>query len=121
MPIRTLSPLMSTIVSSTSSPGSSNVRIQFNYGIDVSRAAVDVLQLVERARPRLPADPTLQTPVVYKLDPSKLPILIFGVSGIDDPARLKSLLVDRISPILQSADGVASPGCSPIEPRAAKA
>ncbi|MFM7322786.1 MAG: efflux RND transporter permease subunit [Armatimonadota bacterium] len=96
------------LVSSTSSPGSSNVRIQFNYGVDVSRAAVDVLQLVERARQRLPSDPTLQSPVVYKLDPSQLPILIFGVSGVEDPARLKSLLVDRISPILQSADGVAS-------------
>ncbi len=96
------------LVSSTSSPGSSNVRIQFNYGVDVARAAVDVLQLVERARQRLPSDPTLQSPVVYRLDPSQLPILIFGVSGIDDPARLKSLLVDRIAPILQSADGVAS-------------
>jgi HAE1 family hydrophobic/amphiphilic exporter-1 len=96
------------VVTSTSSPGSSSVRVQFNYGVDVGRAAVDVLQLVERSRQRLPNDPTLQSPVVYRLDPSQLPILIFGVSGESDPAKLKSLLVNQVSPIIQSADGVAS-------------
>lgn len=96
------------LVSSTSTQGSSNVRIQFNYGVDISRAAVDVLQLVERSRQRLPADPTLQTPIVFKLDPSQLPILIYGVSGERDPARLKAILTNQVSPILQSADGVAS-------------
>ena len=95
-------------VTSTSSPGSSSVRVQFNYGVDVGRAAVDVLQLVERSRQRLPNDPTLQSPVVYRLDPSQLPILIYGISGESDPARLKSLLVNQVSPIIQSADGVAS-------------
>jgi HAE1 family hydrophobic/amphiphilic exporter-1 len=96
------------LVSSQSSLGNSSVRIQFNYGTDISLAAVDVLQLVERARGRLPVDPTLQPPAVFRLNPSQLPILIFGVSGIDNPAKLKALLVDSVAPILQSAEGVAS-------------
>ena len=53
------------LVSSQSSLGNSSVRIQFNYGTDISLAAVDVLQLVERARGRLPVDPTLQPPAVF--------------------------------------------------------
>ena len=82
------------LISSSSTLGSSSVRVQFNYGVDIGQAAVDVLQLVERARPRLPNDPTLQAPTVFKLDPSQLPILIYGVSGIADAARLKALLED---------------------------
>ena len=95
-------------VSSTSTQGSANIRVQFNYGTDIGQAAVDVLQLVERARQRLPNDPTLQSPVVFKLDPSQLPILIYGVSGEKDPAKLKAILNNQIAPIIQSANGVAS-------------
>ncbi len=95
-------------VSSSSTQGTSSIRVQFNYGTDIGQAAVDVLQLVERARQRFPTDPTLQTPVVFKLDPSQLPILIYGVSGESDPAKLKAILNNQVSPILQSANGVAS-------------
>ena len=95
-------------VSSTSTQGSANIRVQFNYGADIGQAAVDVLQLVERARQRLPNDPTLQSPVVFKLDPSQLPILIYGVSGESDPAKLKAILNNQLAPIIQSAGGVAS-------------
>src|SRR5438105_1929291 len=66
-------------VSSNTAEGSSSVRIQFRWGTDVGQAAVDVLQLVERARQRFPNDPTLQTPIVFKFDPSQLPILTLGV------------------------------------------
>src|SRR5258707_10404644 len=41
-------------VSSSSVEGSSSVRVQFNYGTDVGQAAVDVLQLVQRARQGFP-------------------------------------------------------------------
>src|SRR5258706_4267218 len=67
-------------VSSSSTQGSSVIRVQFNYGTDVGQAAVDVLQMTERARQAFPNDPTLQTPIAFKFDPSQLPILISGVS-----------------------------------------
>ena len=54
-------------VSSSTVTGVSTVRVQFNWGTDVGQGAIDVLQLVERARQRFPNDPTLQTLVVYKL------------------------------------------------------
>lgn len=95
-------------VSSTTSEGNSSVRVQFQWGTDVGQAAVDVLQLVQRATSRFPTDPTIQTPLVFKFDPSQLPILIYGVSGIKDPVKLRSLLDNEVSPILESADGVAS-------------
>jgi len=94
-------------VSSTSSLGSSSVRVQLNYGVDVDQAAVDVLQYVQRARRSFPNDQTLQDPVIFKFDPSTAPILVYGVAGIQDPVKLRTLLQNQISPILESANGVA--------------
>ncbi|MEI7833007.1 MAG: efflux RND transporter permease subunit [bacterium] len=95
-------------VSSTSSEGSSRVNIQFNWGTDMGQAAVDVLQLVERAKRRFPSDDAIQTPIVSKNDPNSMPILNFGVSGENDPVKLRSLLDNQITPMLESCDGVAS-------------
>src|ERR1051325_464661 len=98
------------MVSSSTVEGTSTVRVQFNWGTDIGQGAVDVLQLVERARQRFPTDPTLQTPIVFKYDPSQLPILIYGVSGESDPVKLRTLLDNQVTPLLESANGVASAG-----------
>ncbi|MEO7715471.1 MAG: efflux RND transporter permease subunit [Capsulimonas sp.] len=95
-------------VTSSSTLGSSTVRIQFGWGTDVGQAAIDVLQVVERARQRLPNDPTIQSPTVFKFDPSQQPILVYGVSGIDDPVKLRTLLENEVSPLVEAANGVAS-------------
>jgi HAE1 family hydrophobic/amphiphilic exporter-1 len=95
-------------VSSTSSEGSSSVRVQFQWGTDIGAASVEVLQLVERARRRFPNDPTLSTPIVFRFDPNQSPILVYGVSGEDDPVKLRTLLDNQIVPILSSANGVAA-------------
>ncbi len=95
-------------VDSSSTEGSSVVRVQFQWGTDVGQAAVDVLQLVERARQSFPVDPTLQTPIVYKYDPTQLPILIFAVSGEQSQVALRTLLDNQITPIIESANGVAA-------------
>jgi len=95
-------------VSSSTSEGSSSVRIQFQWGTDVGQAAVEVMQLVERATRKFPSDPTLQKPLVFKFDPAQLPILIFGVSGEKDPVKLRTLLDNQVSPMVEAANGVAS-------------
>lgn len=94
-------------VSSNSELGESQVRVTLNYGVDVDKATVDVLQFVQRASRSFPNDPNITPPVVYKLDPNSFPILIFGVSGIDDPIKLRTLLVNEIAPTIESAGGVA--------------
>ncbi|WP_309707648.1 efflux RND transporter permease subunit [Armatimonas sp.] len=96
------------LVTSNSTTGGSSVRVQFNWGTDIGQAAIDVLQLVQRAKQQLPDDPTLQAPVVYKFDPATLPIRIYGVSGISDIVKLRSLLANEVSPLLASAEGVAT-------------
>ena len=49
-------------VNSTSSLGSSNVRVTLNYGVNVNQAAIDVLQAVQRAQSSFPNDVTLHAP-----------------------------------------------------------
>lgn len=95
------------MVNSSSQLGSVFVRVQFNYGVDMDAAAIDVMQAVQRAKRRFPNDPTLTEPTVFKFDPSTLPILVYGVSGDEGLIRLRDLLVNEISPIIESAGGVA--------------
>ncbi|MBC8143739.1 MAG: efflux RND transporter permease subunit [Armatimonadetes bacterium] len=95
-------------VSSTTDEGVSRVRVQFQWGVDVGQGAVDILQQVERAKRSFPVDPTLENPIVTKYDPSQTPILVYGVSGISDTIRLRTLLDNDIAPVLESANGVAA-------------
>lgn len=95
-------------VTSSSTLGNSSVRIQFEWGTDIGQASVNVMQLVQRAKRSLPNDPNLSEPAVFRYDPSQLPILVYAVTGIDDPVKLKTLMANEVSPILESANGVAS-------------
>lgn len=94
-------------ISSTSSLGSSSVRIQFNYGVDIDQASIDISQAVQRAKRGFPNDPTITEPSVFKFDPNSLPILSYGITGKGDLIALRSRMVNEISPILESAGGVA--------------
>ena len=105
-------------VQSTSSEGISSVRVQFQWGVNIGQAAVDVLQQVQRARREFPVDPTLENPIVFKYDPSQSPILVFGVSGEPDTVKLRTLLDNQIAPIFESADGVAAVNVTGGEERA---
>ncbi|MGE5531678.1 MAG: efflux RND transporter permease subunit, partial [Bacteroidota bacterium] len=105
-------------VSSNTTEGSSMVRVQFRWGYDIGQAAVDVLQLVQRAQQNFPDDATLQIPIIRKFDPNQFPILIFGVSGEADPVKLRTVFDNQITPMIEAADGVASAVASGGEQRA---
>ncbi len=95
-------------VTSTTSTGSSSVRVQFNWGEDIGQAAIDIMQRLERAKRGFPVDATLRPPTVTRFDPNQAPILSVGVTGESNPVRLRTLLDNQIIPLIESADGVAS-------------
>jgi len=105
-------------VSSTSQLGSANVRVQFNYGVDINQASIDVMQAVQRAQRSFPNDPTISNPTVFKFDPNQLPILVYGVSGSNDPVKMQDIMTNQIAPILESAGGVAQVNVSGGQQRA---
>jgi HAE1 family hydrophobic/amphiphilic exporter-1 len=108
------------LVTSSSSLGRASVRIQFNYGVDVDAAAIDVMQAVQRAKRSFPTDPNVGEPSVFKFDPSTLPILVYGISqeGTGDLIQLRRRMINEISPILESAGGVAQVNISGGQDRA---
>lgn len=96
------------LVSSTSSQGSSSVRVQFNYGVNIDQAALDISQAVQRAKGRFPRDSTISEPSIFKFDPSQIPILNFGVSSTKmDLIKLRARMINELSPIIESSGGVA--------------
>jgi hydrophobic/amphiphilic exporter-1 (mainly G- bacteria), HAE1 family len=96
-------------LTSETSEGTSRVTVEFAPGHDMNQAAIEVLQLVQRAQRGFPSnEPSLQAPTVQRFDPNSLPVLVLGVSGIDDPVRLRTVLNDEVKPILESAEGVGA-------------
>lgn len=107
------------MVTSNASLGSAFVRVQFNYGVNIDQAAIDVMQLVQRAKRAFPNDPNISEPNVFKFDPTSLPILSMGVSSTTrDNVALRTLLQNDISPILEAAGGVAQVNVSGAQGRA---
>lgn len=105
-------------ITSTSSLGSSSVRIQFNYGADIDQASMDVSQAVQRAKRGFPNDPNISEPTVFKFDPNSLPILSYGITGKGSLIDLRSRMINEISPIIEASGGVAQVNISGGQDRA---
>ncbi len=107
------------ILESSSYPGLSVVRVQFDYGTDINVAAVDVQQQVARIRASLPNDPALQEPQIVKADPNATPVLVLQVT---DPSRtqrdLSDIIINELSDEMASVHGVGSVGVSGVTQRA---
>jgi hydrophobic/amphiphilic exporter-1 (mainly G- bacteria), HAE1 family len=93
-------------VNSTSSEGSSQVRLQFAWGTDLNEAADEVRTRVDRVRGRMPED--ADPPTVFKFDSNAMPIMGIGVEGDYDPVTLRELAQNDLSPRLERVEGVAS-------------
>src|SRR5439155_9775386 len=92
-------------ITSTSSEGVSNVRIQFVDDADVNLAALDVDRRVGAIRNRLPADAGV--PSVRKADPNQFPIMNVALTGAPLD-QLYDIAVNQMAPDLQSVLGVAT-------------
>jgi HAE1 family hydrophobic/amphiphilic exporter-1 len=95
-----------TRVESTSSEGNSQVRLNFDWGTDLSEAADEVRTRVDRMRNRLPED--ADPPTIFKFDSNTLPIIQLGVEGDYDPVTLRELAQNELSPRFERVDGVAA-------------
>ncbi|MGI6129988.1 MAG: efflux RND transporter permease subunit [bacterium] len=93
-------------VRSISSPGSSLVIVEFNWGTDMDLAALDMREKIDLVSAALPSG--VKRPSVYRFDPSMVPVMSIGISAEGrDMAAQKSLLEDRVINRLERLDGVA--------------
>ncbi len=93
-------------ISSNSSEGSSNIRVSFDWSVNIDEAANEVRTRVDRMRGALPDD--VEPPTIFKFDTTQFPIMFLAVSGDKDPRDLRTLLEKDIQPRLERLPGVAA-------------
>jgi HAE1 family hydrophobic/amphiphilic exporter-1 len=93
-------------ITSTSTEGSSQVRVSFNWGTDLDVAANDIRDRIDRVLDRLPEDIT--RPTIRKFDLAAFPIMFLGVSGHMSPLDLRQIVEDQVKYRLERVPGVAA-------------
>ena len=93
-------------INSTSSEGSSNIRLNFAYGTNVNVAADDVRSRLDRVRGRLPED--ADAPILFKFDSTQFPIINIGVEGNYDAVTIREMAENDLARRLERVPGVAS-------------
>lgn len=95
-------------ISSVSSSGQSMIILEFNWGVDMDFATLNMREKIDLITSYLPDD--VEKPLVFKFDPSMLPILEVGITGEDDLVSLKQLIENKVIPRIERLKGVASVG-----------
>ncbi|MGD9940797.1 MAG: efflux RND transporter permease subunit [Clostridia bacterium] len=92
-------------ITSTSSKGSSMVMLEFTYGTDMADAANSVRDNMELVKRFLPDGSS--TPLIFKFDPSMIPIMGLMVTGNRTPEELREIAENTILPRIEQVPGVA--------------
>ena len=92
-------------ITSTSSEGSSRVRVSFVWGTDIDTAALDVRAKLEDEINELPDE--IIRPRIRKFDIASFPVVLLGISSRLDPIALTELIEDQIRYRFARVPGVA--------------
>lgn len=92
-------------INSTSSEGVSQIIITFKWGTNISEAANDVRDKIEFIKQALPND--AKTPMIFKFDPSMIPIMYLALRGERSPEELRKIAEDLIQPRVEQVEGIA--------------
>ncbi len=94
-------------IQSQTTEGRSSVDLSFPYGTDIDVALRDASTRLDRAKRFLPE--TIQPPVIYKRDPSQIPVIEYIISSDKrDPVELKSYVDYTLSKWFINLPGVAA-------------
>ncbi len=93
-------------MSSTSSQGSSNLRLEFGYEVNLDKAQSEIESIISGLKNRLPPD--ADTPSVRRFDMSASPIIRLIIKGERPLDELQKVGEDLIQPQLERIKGVAS-------------
>src|SRR5437868_13829724 len=92
-------------VRSTTSRGSAEVSINFEWGRDMAASALQVNASIAQIQAQLPAGTQVTT---RRMDPTVFPIIAYSlVSASLSPIQLRDLAEYQLRPVLSGVDGVA--------------
>ena len=84
--------------------------MEFTWGTDMSEASNEVRDKLEFVKGYLPDD--AESPMIFKFDPSMIPIMYLAIKGNREPEDLRKIGEDIVQPRLEQVDGVAMAGIS---------
>ncbi|MEA2100972.1 MAG: efflux RND transporter permease subunit, partial [Thermodesulfobacteriota bacterium] len=93
-------------VNSISSEGTSAVYLEFNWDTNLDFAAQDVREKISWITDYLPED--ADSPMVLKFNASSMPILEYGLTGMENTLELRKYIDNTLVPRLERLNGVAS-------------
>ena len=96
-------------ITSTSSEGSSQIRLSFSWGTDLDSASDEIRTRLDRVRGQLPEDAS--APTVFKFDVSAFPIMFMGISGDMNPRELREFTDRQLQYRFERIPGVAQGRC----------
>ena len=98
-------------VTSMSSKGSCLVIMEFGYGTDIAEAANSIRDSLDRIRNYLPSG--AQSPIIFKADPSMLPIMTLMITSDRRTAEeLREIAEDTIVPRIEQTPGISTASVS---------
>ena len=89
---------------SSSTQGSSSVRVTFTLDTDINVATQEVRDQIALIQRQLP--PGIDPPVVRRFDPNQTPVLAIVMSGAQSVGQLTDYANQTLEPIIESAGGV---------------
>lgn len=93
-------------VRSISKEGVSVIMVEFEWGTLLDFAAQDVRDKLSWLTDILPED--ADSPMVVKFNMSDMPILFYGITGMEDTIKLRQYVKDNVKTRIERLDGVAS-------------
>jgi HAE1 family hydrophobic/amphiphilic exporter-1 len=93
-------------ITSNSQEGQSVVTVEYEWGTDMGDAAADLREKLDRVRDFLPDD--ADQPVLFKFDPSMIPIMVLIIKGERDLKSLRYIADNDIKSNFEQIDGVAN-------------
>lgn len=93
-------------LTSQSKEGISLVMAEFDWGTDMDVADRHVRESVDLIKSFLPDE--AEEPLIFKFDPTLMPIMQISISGEKSLAQLRKIAEDDVSPRLERIEGVAS-------------
>ena len=109
--VRPLEAALSTVsslekVTSVSSKGSGVVTMEFTYGTNLTDATNSVRDSLERVRTIMPVG--ADSPMIFKFDPSMIPIMGLMIKGNRSQEELREIAENTIVPRIEQTPGVAT-------------
>ena len=93
-------------IKSSSRENVSLVSLEFNWESDISQAANNTRDMMELTKSRMPSG--AREPVIYKVNSSMMPVLIYSVTAKENYNGLDRIIDDEIASPLRMVEGVGS-------------